>query len=45
MPVEGITSNRDIASGEITSLIRWGSDGVAFRSSNQVVFAHTSSIQ
>jgi hypothetical protein len=44
-PVEGITSNRDIASGEITSLIRWGSDGVAFRSSNQVVFAHTSSIQ
>jgi hypothetical protein len=44
MPVEGLTV-APIGPLGVASLIRWGADGVAFHSSAQVVFAHTSSIQ
>lgn len=45
MPVEGITGGPPIGPPGVASLIRWGTDGVAFRSSVQVGFARTSSIQ
>ena len=49
MPVEGITGGSFIGPliGPlgVASLIRWGTDGVAFHSNAQVAFARTSSIQ
>jgi hypothetical protein len=46
MPVEGMTAGGPpIGPPGVDSLIRWGTDGVAFRSSVQVAFARTSSIQ
>src|SRR5215831_20205139 len=45
MPVEGITGGPPIGPPGVASLIRWGTDGVAFRSGGQVAFAHTTPIQ
>ena len=46
MPVEGVTpGGPPLGSLGVASLIRWGTDGVAFHSSAQVAFARTSSIQ
>jgi hypothetical protein len=45
MPVDGITGGPPIGPPGIDSFIRWGTDGVAFRSGSQVAFVRTSSIQ
>jgi len=45
MTVEGITGGPPLGPPGVASLIRWGADGVAFRSSGQMAFVHTSSIQ
>jgi len=45
MTVEGITGGPPLGPPGVASLIRWGADGVAFRSSGQIAFVHTSSIQ
>ncbi len=43
--VEGITGGPPLGPPGVASLIRSGADGVAFRSSGQIAFVHTSSIQ
>jgi len=46
MPVEGLTGVPPVFGlPAVSSLIRWGTDGVAFRTGVQVTFARTSSIQ
>jgi hypothetical protein len=46
MPVEGITAGGPpLGPPGVASLIRWGTDGVAFHSRAQVAFVRTSSIQ
>jgi hypothetical protein len=45
MPVEGIIGGPPIGPPGVSSLIRWGADGVAFRSGGQIAIAHTASIQ
>jgi hypothetical protein len=47
MPIDVVVDSPPIGfhSIGIDSLIRWGSDGIAFRSSNHVFLLHTSSIQ
>jgi hypothetical protein len=45
IPVESITGGPPIGPPGVASLIRWGTDGIAFRSSLQIAFVHTSSIQ
>ena len=45
MSIEGIIGGPPIGPPGVASLIRWGSDGIAFRSSLQIAFVRTASIQ